>query len=165
MDNGIWISVLAGITVFLALHVILWRSMPSDNPRMVLLSGLALVGMGVSLGIASIGARPDAARLCSVLWIDAFWIILYFFVYAGLARSVSLTCLVHMLRSGGDPVDFEALVDEYARSSRFEERIRLMRARGLIRQTNGSVSLTRGGRRLALAVDGLGHVLNARLEG
>ena len=104
MDTRIVASVIIGMAVFFLLHVGIWRMAPSNVPRMFLLGRLAAMSVAVSLLAEWLWGGFDAVALCTVLWIDAFWITLYFFIYAGLVRSVSLTLLSRMVQCGDRPI-------------------------------------------------------------
>lgn len=119
------------------------------------------ISLLVSLGIAGF----NGFELCAVLWIDSFAVVLYMFVYAGLARSVSVTILSRLIECGGRPLDFDTLVGEYALSSRFDDRIQLMEKNGLVRFAADSVTLTKKGFALARAAKGLGEVFGSGLRG
>lgn len=165
MNSSIVGAVAAGMTTFLLLHVVIWRAAPSNSPRILLLGLLAAVGILVSLLVGLLLAGLNAFVLCAVLWIDLFAVILYMFVYAGLARSVSVTLLSRLLRCGDQPLDFNALVEEYSSSSRFDDRIRLMHRSGLVRLSENSVALTGRGSALARWAKLMGQVVGGGLEG
>jgi hypothetical protein len=158
-------SVAAGIAAFLVLHVVIWRASPSNSPRILLLALLAGVGVVVSLLVDVLAGGFNGFELCAVLWIDIFAIIFYMFVYAGVARSVSVTLLSRLLKCQDRPLDFHTLVEEYTLSSRFEDRIRLMEKNGLVRLGEGAVRLTWQGLALARGAKVLGQVLGDGLKG
>lgn len=158
-------AVMAGLAVFLLLHVAIWRAAPSNAPRIMLLGLLAAVGTGSSvLGYRLLGGAGGTA-LCAIVGIDAFAITLYLFVYAGVARSVSVTLLSRLLHCAGGSLDFETLVDEYTASLRFEDRIQLMRRSGLVRVSGGSVRLTRKGIVLSRGAKWVGRLTCSDLDG
>ena len=146
---GIVLGVLAGMAVFVALHVTLWRLAPSTEPRFGLLGRLALVGVGVSILINGMLAGTDAATVCAVLWIDALAVVWYFFIYAGVARSVSVTLLADLLRAPDGMLDLDAVVAAYAASSRFGDRVEHMRKLGLLRVSGRTVTLAPKGAALS----------------
>ncbi len=165
MVGAIVISVVVGMVVFLGLHLILWRRRLSNTPRMFLLTVLALIGLAASAAaqIALEGLNP--LSLFTALWIDTFLIISYFFVYAGICRSVSVTVLSRLLGCQEQQINFETLVEEYVRSSRFEDRIRLMDESGLVRLSGHSVILTPKGFALARTVRFFAGVAGRSMEG
>jgi len=158
-------SVAAGVAAFLVLHVVIWRALPSNSPRILLLALLAVVGVVISLIVNLLVGEINGFELCAVLWIDIFAIIFYMFVYAGVARSVSVTLLSRLLDCHNRPLDFHTLVEEYTSSSRFEDRIRLMEKNGLVRLGEDSVRLTWQGLALARGAKVLGQVLGDGLKG
>jgi len=139
---SIALSVLAGMAAIIILHVAIWRMGPSSDPRFGLLGWLALGGVGISIFANGFLAGFNGSDLCTVVWIDALAITCYFFVYAGVARSVSITLLSRLLRCPGGSLDVETLVNEYAASSRFEDRVEVMRKTGLIRVAGRTATLT-----------------------
>ena len=159
------VSAATGVTVFFACHLAVWRAQPSDNPRVILLGFLAVLGLAVSLAAALYMVGFDAVALSAVVWINGFVVVLYFFVYAGIARSVSVTLLDRVGSSGRDHVPLWELVEEYAGSSRFEDRIELMRQSDLVRVAGGRVELTTRGQRLARVSKVLGRLLGDGLQG
>ncbi|SVD29875.1 uncharacterized protein METZ01_LOCUS382729, partial [marine metagenome] len=127
--------------IFLVTHVAVWRTLPSGSPRMGLLSGLAAMGVVISLLTVLLvgGLLPE---LFAVASIDFLLVVLYLFVYAGVARSVSLTLVARLLVEPGHTVVFGTLLDEYTSSSRFEDRLRLMGESGLLLISEDRVDLT-----------------------
>ena len=103
--------------------------------------------------------------LCAVLWIDIFFVVLYTFFYAGLSRSVSVTLLSRLFTIRESSLDFDALLEEYDRSSRFEDRIHLMEESGLVSVSGNSVHLTSKGFALARGAKLLGGVFGDGLRG
>jgi hypothetical protein len=162
---GVWGSATAGITVFLFLHVILWRLFPSDLPRIRRLAQLSVIGIATSITVHLLFYSRDPIELYAVGGIDVFAMVLYTFFYAGLARSVSLTLMIRFLRSHSATTDLEALAEEYAASTRFEDRIYLMQESGLVGVSGHKVSLTARGKQLGSWSRTLGRWLQAGLEG
>jgi len=103
-------------------------------------------------------------ELCAVVWVDTFVIVFYLFVYAGVARSVSLTLLAQLSASTGS-VNMDRLVADYLASSRLRDRIELMRASGLVRVTGDVVALTRRGARVAQGASLLSRLTCGDLRG
>lgn len=165
MEASVVVPVASGVGAFLTSHVLVWRVAPSNAPRIGWLAGLALMGMAVSAAVAAARGRADVLTLCSIVWIELLAVIGYLFVYAGIARSVSVTLLARLLSAGKRPVALPVLVEEYAASSRFDDRIGLMDRGGLVRVRSGSVALTPRGRRLARLADRLSRVVSGGLEG
>jgi len=139
---SIALPVLTGMAALVILHVAIWRMSPSPDPRVGLLGRLALGGVGLSVLANGFLAGFNGPDLCAVLWIDALAVTCYFFVYAGVARSVSMTLLSRLLRCQGGSLDVETLVNEYAASARFEDRVEVMRRIGLVRVAGKTVALT-----------------------
>lgn len=143
------VSVIAGMAVFFILHLILWRAAPSQAPRIGLLTWLAVIGLG-SCGLTRwVVGGADLIELTAALGSMTFLVILYFFIYAAIARSVSVTLLVRFLRSSSSALDFEALLEAYQASAQFEDRLRLMHHSGLVRLSGNTVTLTPRGRALS----------------
>ncbi len=165
MMSSVTPSVLAGVSAFFVLHVLVWRARPSNAPRIFLLTGLALAGMMVSGWTSAAGNGWRAVEACATLWITGFCLTLYFFVYAGVARSVSVTLLARLRRSRTEPVALETLVNEYATSTRFHDRVQLMRRTGLLRVEGDRVHLTPRGRALSQCVRTLTRLSCGELRG
>lgn len=165
MMSSVMPSVLAGLSVFLVLHVLLWRARPSNAPRILLLTGLAGVGMAVSGWTGVMTNGWQAIEVCAAMWITGFGLTVYFFVYAGVARSVSVTLLARLRHSRTEPVALETLVKDYATSTRFHDRIRLMDHAGLLRVEGDSVRLTPRGRALSHGVRMLTRLTCGALQG
>jgi len=164
VTSSVGISLAAGIVSFLLLHVAIWRLAPDNSPRIMLLGLLAAFGMAVS-ALTDRMLGGDGLEVCAVLWIDVFLGIFYVIFYSALARSVSLTLLARVLSSGAQPLSADALVNDYASSSRFEDRIRVMQEIGFAQCSSNSVRLTDKGFRLARCVKALGRVIGSGLEG
>lgn len=159
------LSVGLGFVAFLLTHLVLWRRQPSNHPRIRMLAALALAGLGIAAGAHRVLAGADVVGLCAALWIETALFVGYFFVYAGLARSVSVTLLDGVRRAPMGFVPFEALLEEYQRSSRFADRIALMQRSGLVRVCGGAVSLTRRGAAFVRGIEILQRLAYAQLEG
>lgn len=160
----VW-SVGISLALFLGLHVLIWRASPSSDPRIRRLAVLGLVSLGVAAAAYTLLAGVDAAALCAVVWIELFLIISYFFVYAGVARSVSVTILARLVEVPEGVVSFDALVEGYRRSSRFADRIALMEKNRLVRRDGETVHLTPRGRVFSRGMCVLSRLTAARLEG
>lgn len=165
MTASFMVSVAAGVMVFLLLHVTIWRCAPDNSPRIMLLGLLTAVGIVVSVLIDMVLGKGNGLELCAVVWIDFSLGAFYIVFYSALARSVSITLLARLLYCGTQPLALDALVDEYASSPRFEDRIRLMHESGLTRLSVNSVRLTDKGFRLARWAKVLGRVAGNGLEG
>ncbi len=165
MEKTVLISVMIGMIVFLGLHLAFWRRSSSNSPRMILLAALAGIGLGATAlaQIFSNGLKP--VPLFTALWIDAFLLISYFFVYAGVCRSVSVTLISRLMRAEGQTVDFGVLVEEYVRSTRFEDRIRLMDRSGWVQLSGSSVRITPKGLAVARVVRFLSRATGREMEG
>ena len=142
MELSLALSVLIGMAAVVILHVAIWRMAPSPDPRLGLLWRLTLGGVGLSVLANGFLTGFNSPDLCAVLWIDALVIAGYFFVYAGVARSVSMTLLSRLLRCPGGSLDVETLVNEYVTSSRFEDRVEHMRRIGLLNVSGDILTLT-----------------------
>jgi len=159
------VSVMVGMSVFLALHLILWRAHPSQAPRIGLLAWLAVIGLG-SCGLTLWLVRGvDLIELTAALWIMTLLVVLYFFVYAAIARSVSVTLLARLSRSGSGTLDFETLLQDYLASAHFEDRLRLMHQSRLIRLSAEVVTLTPRGRALSRGTRLLSRLACGELRG
>ena len=157
-------AVMLGMGSWVGCHVGLWRLKPSNAPRMLLLGLLSLAGLAVSLAFG-MAMRADTLELWVVVWVDLFVTIGYCYVYAGLARSVSVTLLARLRRCDGGSLPFETLVEEYAGSSRFEDRLRVMDEAGLIHLSGCVVTLTPQGRWLGRGAWVLSRALGGYLQG
>jgi hypothetical protein len=158
-----WGAVAAGHIFFYVAHIAWWRARPSNQPRMARLGALALASIAVSLALL-VPAGLDGPTAFGVVGVQAALLLGYAFVYAGMARSVSVTLLGRLLPEAG-AVALSRLVEEYAASSRFEDRIRLMDASGLLEVSDQAVALTDKGRRLAITAQRLTRVIGVTLEG
>ena len=165
MEKTVLISVMVGMIVFLGLHLALWRRSVSNSPRMILLAVLAGIGLAASALAQIVFSGYSPAPLFTALWIDLFLMISYFFIYAGVCRSVSVTLISRLLKSKNQTVELGALVEEYVRSARFEDRIRLMDQSGLVRLSGQSVRITPKGLAVARVVRFLSRVTGRELEG
>lgn len=158
-------SVCIGMAAFMILHVASWRTAPSSDPRFGLLGRLALVGAGISVLVSGLLRGFNGTDLCAVLWIDALAVTGYFFVYAGVARSVSITLLADLLRAPGGSLSLEAFIAEYAASSRFEDRIEQMRRVGLLRVSGETVTIAPKGATLSRGVKVLSALTCSEMRG
>lgn len=166
MPGTVAAAVGAALAVFFALHIAIWRLAPSNAPRISVLGILAVLAMAASLGISVALSGGNVYTAFAVLWIDVFCIVGYTFFYAGLARSVSVTVLERLLASRTPAVDFQTLVAEYAASSRFEDRIRLMHEAGFVTiRADNSVFVTPKGLRLGRCARLLGQAVGRGLRG
>ena len=164
MLNNVADPIIIGMTVFLGSHLAVWRILPSDKPRMAVLALLALLGILVSVMTSILMSGLNLFVLSAVLWIQALGIVSYFFFYAGLSRSVSVTLLTRLLREDS-AVEFDELVNEYIASSRFEDRVRLLEESGLVEVWDDGVRLTRRGARMGRWSQRLGGLIGSGLEG
>jgi len=154
-----------GAATFVGLHVLWWRCSASNNPRIGLLFVLAIIGVAVSFTVGILVCEiVDEARW-ALLWIDVLLVVLYFFLYAGIVRSVSLTLLTHLRQGGHQSLELQSIIDEYSTSSRFEDRIRLMHESGFVKVSGEFVILTKKGRLLAQSAKGMSRLLGTVLEG
>ena len=163
--GGVLASVGVGMGLFLALHVVLWRANPSTSPRMGLLAWLAILGTAGSLLTHRLLGGLDVVELCAVAWIDLFVVIAYFFVYAGLSRSVSVTLLAQLARDGAGALDFEALLRAYLALAHFEDRLRLLHRSRLVRFSGDAVTLTPRGWALSRGARWLSRLTCGELRG
>ena len=159
------VAVTIGLAIFLGSHVLIWKRMPLDTPRIFLLAGLGIFGIGMSILADIILSGFSLLRLSFVVWVDLFFVILYMFIYAGIARSVSLTILSRIYEIEGNFLEFDSAILEYGESSRFEERISLMEDSGFLELTNDKVTLTPKGTFLAQGATFLSWILGTRLQG
>jgi len=159
------VAVFIGLAIFLGSHVVIWKRMPSNTPRIFLLAGLGIVGIGMSVLAGVILSGFSLLRLSFVVWVDLFFVILYMFIYAGISRSVSLTILSRLHEIEGEYLEFDSVISEYGESSRFEERIRLMEDSGFLELSNDKVALTQKGTFLARGATFLSWILGTRLQG
>lgn len=159
------ISVAVGVVAFLTAHVIVWRAFPSDAPRIGLLAALSAGGIALSAAVQVLQRDLALIELYAVFSVDVLLAVLYLFIYAGISRSVSVTLIarLHAHRDAG--LDFRTLLEEYAASSRFEDRLRLMATSGLLRLEGESALLTRRGTRLARCAKVLARALGTELSG
>lgn len=164
MGGPVLESVAAGIALFVVLHVTIWRAAPSNAPRILLLGLLAGVGTLTSVGV-SVATTGASANVWIALWIDSFIFVCYAFVYAGVARSVSVTLLGRVRQAGARPLQLSTLADEYAESSRFEDRLDLMHRSGLVAMSGDVVTITPHGHRVARWTERASRAIASRMEG
>lgn len=157
------ISVFAGMAWGFLLHVWWWRRFPSNTPRLALLAGFFLSGLGVSLGggLCLLGINPLA--LMVTLSFHIFLSTAYAYLYSGICRSVSVTVLICLLEQGS--ILREVFYKYYRESSRFEERIELMHRAGLVEVLGETASLTPRGAQLVRFIGILNNCLGTVLEG
>lgn len=165
IGSSVFLSVFMGMVFFLIPHILVWRVNPANTPRIKLLGLLAVVGVALSVGIDLVFVGINPTELTAVLWIDLFVVTAYFFFYCGIVRSVSVTLLARLLQVSGEPIDFESLVREYASSSCFEDRIKLMEKSGFVRYSDGIVHLTPRGSALARWTKKMSRMIGDGLKG
>jgi len=163
--NSEMMAVALGVGVFFLLHIVVWRATPSYHPRMWLLALLAMNGLLISVLTCLVLAPWDGRRLFGVIWMDVFLFLLYFFTYAGLIRSVSITLLGRLLAGGNKPESFQVLFEEYSASERFEDRLRVLDKSGLLRLEGSYVILTSKGTRWARWTTILSQIAGVGLRG
>lgn len=159
------VSILLGLGFFFLLHIAIWRALPSVHPRMLLLALLAVGGLIVSALLEIAWAGWDRLALWGLMWVEIFLFLFYFFTYAGLIRSVSITLLSRLLVSPRGRERFEVLAQEYDASERFEDRLRVMAASGLIEMNGPLVTLTPKGTRWARWTKRLSQMAGVGLRG
>ena len=162
---AVFLSAKVGMILFFLLHLSIWMGMPSNQPRILLLSFLWGAGAVFSLAVYNCFFQANGIGVVSIIWIDFFTLVAYLFVYAGVARSVSLTLLSKLASAPDGTRSAPSLVDEYLLSQRFGDRIRLMRAAGLVEISGDTASLTGKGRLLALTAGSLGRLFGGQLQG
>lgn len=165
MTVSLVVSVAIGGVVLLLLHVMVWRWAPDNSPRVILLGLLTTIGILISGVIDAVLTNGDSLEVCAVVWIAVSLGVFYIIFYVGLARSVSLTLLARLRGCGAQSLPLNALVDEYASSSRFEDRIRVMHKTGLAQLSADSVNLTDKGFKLARWAKVLGRAAGIGVEG
>ena len=165
MTTALLISVATFLVALAVLHVVVWHAIPSKSPRPFLLVFLAAVSMAISGVLDVLLAGFNGFELCALVWIDSFFAILYVILYAIIARSVSFTLLSHLLRDSDEPVELNDIVEEYALSSRFSDRVALMETGGFVRTEGSRVTLTRKGIAVAGWAKTLGGVFGDGLQG
>lgn len=160
------VSVLIGFFSTYVAHVLYWRAKPSYFPRIYLLS--VMMAAGVLLGCLTYGLLSgfDIEMMFVSAAVVSFLHCGYLYFYCGICRSVSLTLLWRLWQAGDKPVALKVLTDEYSASSRFEDRLDVMRASGAIEIVDKDrVILTPHGKRVAFAVRIISKTLSGGLEG
>lgn len=155
--------VVVGLGVFFVLHVGLWRAAPSNRPRVGRLTAIAGIALAISVAASVWTSAGLTLAIWPIFWIETFVVVLYVFVYAGLARSVSATLLARIQTSGR--IRFDRFAEEYAASSRFEDRLQLLHDVGLVRISEAGVTLTDRGARFARICELAARLTASRLEG
>ena len=163
--RAVAIPVLAGVAVFQALHIVLWRRRPSHAPRIYLMSGLIMVGLAASAALRAFVWNTDGEALFAVISIGAFADVLYMFFYCGLARSVSFTVLGRFVERPSERVPLSLIVDDYTGSSKFQDRLEVMRRSGWIAMDGDRVALTDRGLLFAKRINLISTILCGGLEG
>jgi len=141
------------------------RLWPSGSPRLILLAGLSAFSLLSSEILVTLLRGIDPMNWFAVLGIESFLFVFYFLLFGTLIRSVSVTLLTRLLGMSDETIPFATLLDEYARSTRFEDRISVMHQARLVVLSGTSVVLTPKGRRLASIAESLAAVFSAGLEG
>lgn len=157
-------AVFFGFIFFLILHVAVWRSWPSKFPRIFLLNFLVFMGFLLSASLDAFRSGFNAVEFCAIAWLWFCADIFYLFLYAGIARSVSITLLARLAR-GGSALDAGELVLESGHSSRFEDRIALMQDQGYVASRQGKIALTPSGKALIRFLKFLSRFFVTRMEG
>ena len=165
MMSGVFSTLAVATALFLTVHVAVWRRRPSNAPRILLLASIAGASMAAVVVVRVLSGGLGTLDLCAVLWIYAFLIVAYLFLYAGISRSVSVTLLERIQQAGGKQVEIATLVTEYATSSLFEDRVRLMHDSGMVSLSGGVVTLRRKGAIVARCAQALSRVIGSELRG
>jgi hypothetical protein len=167
MNNivSLTVPVLFGIFFFQAMHVLIWRWRPSHSPRIYLMTVLMAVSLLASVIFHSMFWPADPAEQFAIVSVGICAEMGYLYFYSGLARSVSLTILARLSGKGQPMLSLSNLVDDYLQSSRFEDRLEVMRQSGWITVTDGLVRLTERGRLVARGVRFISTLLCGGLEG
>lgn len=159
------ISLISGLLVFSALHLLLWRRRVSNAPRMKLLFSISLVAVAVCAAVAWLLGERSPAAYYLLLTSVAFLLTAYAFFYAGTSRSVSITILGYLLESPQAPVGIESIQQKYNGTGRFKDRIRDLESGGFVRMVESQPTLTPLGRQLALSAQRLAGIIGRTLEG
>ncbi|MCG3205124.1 MAG: hypothetical protein KCHDKBKB_01841 [Elusimicrobia bacterium] len=152
-----------GFVLFLIVHVFLWRKKPSNEPRIILLSIVmfsTLLGLGLFSSNRSDG---NINHIFTVLCFEIFLFTLYAYFYSGICRSVSITLLTQLMKS--PTLNIESLTQEYARSSRFEDRLVVMEQMGVLKISNGNAQLTQQGNIITRVILFISWMISGKLEG
>ncbi|MBI4668344.1 MAG: hypothetical protein HY747_04025 [Elusimicrobia bacterium] len=159
-------SAAIGMNFFLLGHFCIWRLFPADSPRIVLISEIGAAGMLISSAACwFLPQGNQSAAVISVLWLDIFFLIFYLFIYAGIARSVSVTILIGLLEKEKGTLKLDKLIDEYAVSPRFKDRVALMEKSGLVKTSGDGIQITKKGFYLAGGARCLACLIGGGLEG
>lgn len=160
------VSVSTGAGLFLVIHLGLWRSRPSNAPRIGLLALLAGFHLLVTLAIFEWLVGFQSPLFLAVFGLYSSLIVFYVLLYGVIVRSVSISLLTRLNHAEKKAIEFDTILKEYLSSRKFDERIAVMHQAGLvILSDEGSVTLTPQGRRLVRTAAGFARVFSDRVEG
>jgi hypothetical protein len=154
-----------GFALFLVLHVFIWQARPSSSPRVFLLLFLMAMGAGLSIWIYITQHGADRDSLVTLLLFHALMGMFYLNFYGSLARSVSITLLLEILKAHPKPAPFDQLLLDYKSSARFYDRVKIMHDIGWVKMVGEEVHLTKKGERMASLVGFMSTLLSGKLEG
>lgn len=98
----------------------------------------------------------------SVYW---FLVLLFFFVFFGLVKSVSIRVLFDLLNSTNLKLDYQYLLNEYLIKESYNRRINLLIENKMINLQNGKIVLMKKGRILAAVVAKIQKIFSVRESG
>ncbi len=165
MNSAVCETVIYGALAAGALHLLVWRARPSNDPRIGLLCLLGAIGWAFSIGLYAVRWGGDRIAIAAVTFHFVFIVIAYLFFYAGLARSVSITLLGRLLTAPDKTLSFDVLADEYEKSDLFDDRIRLLDTLDLVEVRGETIRLSGKGRLLTDTARRLCGVLGGTIEG
>lgn len=164
-----WSSILlaeaTGFGAFLVAHLWMWSRKSSSDPRIGRIMTLMAAGWIVSIAVYSFLEQLSAESFYVLTGISAGIYVLYLYFYSGICRSVSVTLLIHIDDARSKIVSFPALVSDYTSSSRFEDRIDVMRRAGFVDVNASGVELTPKGKKAAKTIRIASSIICGGLEG
>ncbi len=157
--------VAAGLSIAAVLQILVWRSAPSNSPRISLIFIFLCLGLCVSLVVSALTQGLHADAFLAVFSYSVLADVLYIFLYTVACRSVSMTLLIRMGTLPEERVSLDQLTMEYVSSTRFDDRIHVMVDSGWVEFKEGFAVLTPRGAGVARLMRRISSFLSGGLEG
>ena len=154
-----------GLSIAAILHILVWRSAPSNSPRIFLIFILLFLGLCISLAASALTTGFNADAFLAVFSYSVLADVFYTFLYTVACRSVSMTLLIRMETLPNNRISLDQLAMEYASSARFDDRIHVMADSGWVEFKEGLAALTPRGVKVAKVARGISRFLSGGLEG
>lgn len=135
--------------VFAVLLLAVRRGPTTRHPMLILAGGALIAYVGGLIVVPRAGVDLALWAFSAVYWCLVMW---FFFVFAGLYKSVSVRILNELLQRPGHRQSYREVMESYLVEESYRGRIDNLVDKGYLALEEGRLHLTEKGRRFAMAV-------------